>query len=154
MAAKITCTRCKKQVEPLLMTNGVCLDCMQLLMKEKSKIQEELKTGVDSSLINELTSDVEFDDNAFNHWLTFGQGNYSSPELNNNKELKRIWVMVKLNAAGITEQKYIRKLEKLFDKNFEMLKNVPCRIIVANNESEVDLSKVIDRDENLYIVRA
>jgi len=159
--SKSLCRKCGSPTDQSLMMDGLCINCMQIKMREKSRQQEEKMLGVDAASINELTSDVEFNNDGYKHWMTFGQGNFSSSDIKNNKELKRLWIMAKLNATGTYDNKVIckniSKIEKLFDANFDKLINNSCKIVIADDEAskkKVKSSKVIDKIDNVYILEA
>ena len=152
-----TCRKCGSTVDPHLMINGLCTNCIQLELKNKSKKREEVQMGVDSDVISDLTSEIEFTDEEYEKWLTWGHA--FSPENMNVKELRRMWIMVKLNAAGVYDNSVISKnfpdIELLLDRNFSKLVKQKCRILIGNSGETrriVRESKVIDYENEVYIL--
>lgn len=81
-------------------------------------------------------------------------------KIQNKAYLKRIWVIVKLNAAGIPLEQidlYAKDLEELLDNCLYKLTQHKCKVLIANKSDVKKLIKsndvnVIDSRQNIYIV--
>lgn len=151
------CRKCGNPVDPSLMINGLCTTCIQADMKIKSKRREEVRMGVDVGMYDCITSDVEFTEDEYERWLTMGKT--FSPEDMSIKELRNLWIMVKLNAAGIYDREVVAKnfsnIEALLDRNFSKLIHNKCRIVIGNTADTrriVRSSRVIDYENEVYIL--
>ena len=154
------CRKCGTITDPNMMIDGLCTNCIQASIKEKSKRKEEVRLGVDRGLLDTITSDLTFTDADYEKWLTFGKS-FSSDNMKNSKELRRIWIMVKFNAAGIYDNKVISEnfsdIEVLLDRNFSKLINNTCKILIGNTGEArriVRNSEVIDYENEVFILKA
>lgn len=155
-----TCRKCGNMVDPMLIINGLCTNCVQLDMQNKSRKQEEVRMGVDRNMLGTIISDVEFTDDEYERWMTMGS-TYSSTDMKNNKTLRRLWIMVKLNSAGIYNEKIIsdnfKYIETILDRNLSKLVNNKCKIIIGETSEArkiIRSSEVIDFEESVYIIKA
>lgn len=153
------CRKCGNPTDPNMMINGLCTTCVQVYLMEKSKKQEEVRMGVDRSMVESITSEVVLTDKDYEHWLTMGKT--FSPENMSNKELRRIWIMVKFNAAGVYDGRVISDnladIETLLDRNFSKLIGNKCRLLIGNDSESrriVRQSTVIDYENEVYILQA
>lgn len=153
------CRKCGTVTDPSMMIDGLCTNCIQVKLREKSKKQEEARLGVSSELMENLTSDLEFTDDDYERWLLFGNA-FSPKDMKKSKELKRLWIMVKLNGAGIFDtnllKQYFPDVETLLDRNFSKLVNNRCRILIGNTPQArkvVRTSEVIDYENEVYILK-
>jgi hypothetical protein len=142
------------------MIDGLCTNCIQVNIREKSKKQEEVRLGVDRQLLDNITSDLTFTDADYEKWITLGKS-FSSDSMRDSKELRRIWIMVKFNAAGIYDNNVIadnfKDIEALLDRNFSKLINNTCRILIGNTGEArriVKNSTVIDYENEVYILKS
>jgi hypothetical protein len=150
------CRKCGVPTDPSMMINGLCMNCVQADIKERSKRKEEARLGVDSQLLESIT----FTDKDYEQWLTFGK-TFSPSDMKSSKELKRIWIMVKFNASGIYDNSVISEnlvaIETLLDRNFSKLIGNKCNIIIGNTSEQrkiVRNSEVIDYEDEVYILKA
>jgi len=153
------CRKCGSTVDPSFMINGLCTNCIQADMKLKSKRQEEARMGIDTDLTNVLSSDLELTDKDYEKWMTMGKA--FSPDNMKSVELRRLWIMVKLNATGIYDNEIISKnftdIEVLLDRSFSKLVNNKCKILIgstAETRKLVRESTVIDYEKEVYIIKA
>lgn len=155
-----TCRKCNNVTDPNMLIDGLCTTCVQVKMAEKSRRQEEIRMGVDRELLSTLNRDITFTKQDYERWLTFGQGNFTPEQLKNSRELKRLWILVKLNAAGIYDNEVIsshmKGIERLLDTNLSKLINNACRILIGNTAETrkiVRESEVIDYEDDIYILK-
>lgn len=154
------CRKCGAPTDPNMMINGLCTTCVQLYFREKSKKKEEARMGMDMELLNSLTEEVTLTDKDYESWLTLDK-TFSPDDMRNSKELRRIWIMVKFNAAGIYEGDTISKnlpdIEELLDRNFSKLIGNKCRLLIgdtADARKVIRQSTVIDYENEVYILQA
>lgn len=154
------CRKCGTMSDPNMMIDGLCTNCIQANLKMKSKKKEEVRMGVDRDLLSSITSDMTFTDADYEAWLTMGK-TFSPDNMKDSKELRRIWIMVKFNAAGIYDGKIISEnfadIETLLDRNFSKLVNNTCRILIGNTGEArkiVRNSTVIDYENEVYILKS
>jgi hypothetical protein len=126
-------------------------------LHESARRKEEVRLGVDPEL-TEVESGTELSEDDFQMWLTLGKS-YSPQDMARSQELKRIWIMVKLGTAGISNvdnmSEYIDCMEVLLDRNFSKLVGTRCNIIVAKDSEgrrQVRQSEIIDYEKDVYIV--
>jgi hypothetical protein len=153
------CRKCGATTDPLIMVDGLCTTCIQAKLHESAKKKEEVRLGVDPEL-TDVESGTELTEDDFQKWLTLGKA-YSPQDMAKSQELKRIWIMVKLGTAGISNaddmSEYIDCMETLLDRNFSKLVGNRCNIIVAKDSEgrrKVRQSEIIDYEKEVYIVRA
>jgi hypothetical protein len=154
------CRKCGRPTDPGMMVNGLCMTCVQADLKEKSKRREEVMMGVDMDAINELSSGVTLTNDDYDRWMTMGKA-FTPNDMKNSRELRRLWIMVKFNAAGVYDNETITKnladVETLLDRNFSKLIGNKCRLLIANDAEkrrEVRQNKVIDYENETYILQA
>ena len=154
------CIKCGRVTDnqTLLQLKGICLSCLQLKLNEKSKKQEEIAMGVDRDALDQIRSEVVFTDEDYEQWLTMGKA-FSPDDMQNSRELRRLWIIVKLNASGVYDGNVISDniaaIETLLDRNLQKLINRRCRVVIANTSDlrrEVLQETVIDYEEQVYIL--
>lgn len=151
------CRKCGTLVDPNMMIDGLCTNCIQVKMRDKSRKREEARLGVDSE---PFTSEMRLTDEDYEKWLTF-EPSYSPKDMKESKELRRLWILVKLNAAGIYDNQLISKnftnIEMLLDRNFSKLVNNKCKITIDRNSETrkvIRNSEIIDYEDSVYILKA
>lgn len=154
------CRKCSATVDTSMMINGLCTNCIQAELMVKSKKREEARIGVDKGFIDTVSSELTLTDQDYERWMTLGKS-FSPADMKNSRELRRMWVMVKFNAAGIYDGETISKhspdIEKLLDRNFSKLVGNKCRILIANTAETrkiVRQYEVIDYENEAYILKA
>ena len=152
------CRKCGTTVSTDLLIQGMCMTCFQLQLNEKAKRQEEIARGVDREALDIIKSEVVFTDEDYEQWLTMGKA-FSPDDMKNSRELRRLWILVKLNASGVYDGTVISDnvadIETLLDRNLQKLINRRCRIVIANNSKlrrEVLQETVIDYEGQVYIL--
>lgn len=151
------CRKCGTVTDPSMMIDGLCTTCIQVKLRDKSKRQEEVRMGIDAPTIEE-TGDLELTDEDYERWMLLGK-NFSPNDMK-SVEMRRLWIMVKFNAAGIYDNKTISEnlenIEILLERNFSKLVNNKCRIIIGNtaeNRQIVKQAEVIDYEDEAYILK-
>ena len=159
-ASVFRCRKCKMERDSAIMINGVCTYCMQVQVYNKCKKQEEIRMGVDKDMLEPLISELELSDEDYERWLTMGNA-YTPNDLKKSKELRYIWILVKLNSVGGYSNDVVRKhfndIEELLDRNFSKLIGNKCRLIIGDNSANRRIirdSAVIDYINQSYIVEA
>lgn len=133
---------------------GMCTTCYQVKMNSMEKRKEEALSGVVE------TDGLEFTDNEYEQWLTMGR-TFTPNDIKKSRELRRIWIIVKLSAAGITDTNLISEnfsdIEKVLDRSFSKLINNKCKLLLSTNaESRKAIKKgnIIDNEHLVYILEA
>ena len=102
--------------------DGMCLMCYQLYYNELKRQEVEEGDGVDSESIRELTKDINFSDEDYKNWVTFGQGHFT-PQF--RAECRAKWLVKNLvGKRGWTRNKLASNLGSLYDimnENFDYL---------------------------------
>lgn len=157
-----TCIKCGKAVEPTMLMDGLCMSCSQIEMNRKAKEKEELLSGVDSTLASMVTSDMEFTQEDYEHWLTLRDDYRADGPYKNFA--RQSWILVKLSAAGITSETVqandIESIETLLDRNLSKLIKNKCKLIIVNSAEarrsifrDPDIGdNILDYDHNVYII--
>lgn len=153
-----------------LLFKGKCMNCVQVDNYKKQVRQDEVAMGVydmdDSSAIDEemtkasqYCADLDLSDEEYEHWTTMGSV-VSPKDIKKDAQLRRVWLIVKLNAAGLplsAINDYIEDLENLLDTCFMKLINRKCRVVIANtpeNRKIVKSANVIDYKNEVFIIEA
>lgn len=177
------CTNCKKSSDAHecircgnvsdMLFKGKCMNCVQVENYKKQIKQNEVALGIssmddfndeikaDSEIVKQsgYCAELDFSDEEYDNWLTMGK-TVSPKNIKDDPQLRRIWLIVKLNAAGLPMSAindYIEDLEKLLDTCFMKLINRKCRIIIANSSENRKLlksSEIIDYRNSVFIVKA
>lgn len=165
------CIRCGNVSD--LLFKGKCMNCVQVDNYKKQMKQDEVALGVssmddieeDNQIDTEMAkksnycADLDLSDEEYDNWMTMGN-TVSPKDIKGDPQLRRVWLIVKLNAAGLplsAINDYIEDLEKLLDTCFMKLINRKCRIIIANsseNRKLIKSSVVIDYRNDVFIVEA
>lgn len=156
------CRKCGDTVDPLMMINGMCTNCIQAEITNKSRKQEEVRRRVGVDIISEMDNgedSVELTDEDYEHWITFSN-KYSKTDIMRSQELKRMWVLIKLNATGVYDNKVIgenfKDIEELLDRNFTKMIGKRCRIVIADTASARKMvrdNEVVDHSNKVYILK-
>lgn len=153
------CRKCGETVDSSMMINGLCMNCIQAEIMLKSKKREEVRMGVDSDILDTMSSEISITKTDYEKWLTMGK-TFSPNDMQKSKELRRLWIMVKFNAIGIydpeTISKHIGSIEIILDRNLSKLVGNKCRIIIANDaktRSIVRQQDVLDYEKEVYIIK-
>jgi hypothetical protein len=143
-----------------ILIKGMCTNCYQTVMHSKQVRKEEAINGLSPDAARSVMSDVEMTDKDFDDWMTMGKA-FSTKDLKESVELRRIWIMVKLMTAGIKDQDVINEnvadIETLLDRCFSKIINNKCKLIIAYDKetrSLVKRSEVIDYLNQVYIIKA
>lgn len=160
VANTFRCRKCNNIVDSSLMIKGLCTTCVQVDMHNKSKKREEIRMGVDMDMSEPLSSGLELSDEDYERWMTMDR-TYTPEDLKKSKELRYIWIMVKLNSVGEYDNEVIKNnfndIEELLDRNFSKLIGNKCRVIIGNNSENrkiIRSSEVIDYLNQSYILKA
>lgn len=89
--------------------NWECIGCQQIKEAKVEKRRSEVLNGLGLDTLAELTHSVEFTEEDYERWVTFGQGNFT-PE--KRKQYRRNWIRKKL-------AREYGWCQKQFDENFE-----------------------------------
>lgn len=155
---KSECIKCHSKISNDTTINGLCNSCFIESQVDKLKEEEEIVLGLGTS---ELThTPVEMTEEDVENWLTLrNKHSYGPSDLLKYRELKRLWILVKLNAVGIYDDNIINSnmedIEELVDYNIRNLLYKKCRIIICNTKEDRQLvksSKIICNKNRIYII--
>ena len=151
------CRKCEALTDSMFEIQGLCMNCYQAELYKINKRKEAVRLGVDSEIAQCLTSDLEFTDADYEHWVTMGK-TYSIDDAKNSVELRRMWILIKLNSTGLYDQDIILKnfkdIEILLDRNLSKLVNKKCKIIIGNSaetRAMIRQSDVLDMENAVVI---
>lgn len=133
---------------------GMCTTCYQVKMNDLERRKEEALNGVPE------TSALSFTDEEYEQWLTMGNA-YSPADIQKSRELRRIWIIVKLGAAGITDAELIsenfKDIEVLLNRCFTKLIHNKCRLLLSVDDTSrkaIKAGNIIDSEKSVYIIEA
>lgn len=148
------CRKCGTIVDPSTLVDGMCLNCVQIEYNKRTKMREELRAGVSDI----VASDTEISEEDYDRWMTLGH-TFTSNDLKNDAVLRKLWIIVKFNCAGIYDNKIIDDnycdIEELLDRNLSNLIGKKCKIVIADTPESRKLIKqsdVIDYKNKTYII--
>ncbi len=137
---KHVCRECGVSTPKQGMINGLCSRCFENSIKEKAERRERASLGIASS--DMLSTDLVFTEDDYNKWVTYDPNNkgFSPEDFKKSTVLRRLWIMTKLKAAGITDEDVINDnmedIEYIIDKNFSKLINNKCKIVIITKMSD------------------
>lgn len=130
--------KCRKCGIPSFgLVRGLCMDCLQLdAINSYSKQMEEDCSNESDEEKDAFSAAMTFTESEFEKYMVYdpnGLG-FTPEDLKKSLLMKKIWIMTKLTAAGITDSKLINdNLEDiiyLIDNNFEKLLNKKCILTI------------------------
>lgn len=148
------CITCGEPIIGQGSIKGKCYGCSQAEYEEKQRKAEEVANGVDSELMDFYSNGVEFTEEDYEKWVTFGQGNFS-PEY--RKRCRQNWIREKLVEQGgwspVLVEKNLDAIESLMEKH--MSKVIDRKYMIVYYDSKVRKQKIrqfIDHIGNIFIV--
>lgn len=156
---KSECRICHIKISMVTAINGMCNNCFIDNQVDELKEQEEIMLGLGT---NEFTdTGVELSERDVENWLTLrtSKNSFGPADLLKYKQLKKLWIIVKLNAVGIYDDEIINSnmqdIEELVDYNIRNLMNKKCRIIICNTKEDrqtIKESNIICNKGKVYII--
>lgn len=154
-----TCRKCGNLFPSDMMMKGLCLNCLQLEEMKKCKQREDAMTD----MIGEAYYPFEFTEKDFDEFMTWRvtENSLSPKDFKNSPLCRRLWMMVKLAANGVTDDSIINDnlddLEELIETHMASLIGNKCRIYIISNMS--DRKKLAGQDciahkGKVYIMKA
>ena len=165
--AKHECINCgAKCYDEYSVYKGRCFSCAQLYMKDEAKIKLEDELGVNydnPALYDSENGEVKlrFSQRDYEKWLTFnpdGRG-FSEDDFRKSMFMRRIWIMLKLHAAGYTKDDIInenmRDIEDLLEDNLDKIIGQKCKFRIfegtGDNKRALYLGEVIAHRGKVYL---
>ena len=155
------CIKCGT-VSPLKNTEfglyrGLCVACRQLEEINRAKKRQEAIQGIGT---DEFSAEMTFTEADFEKWMVYDtdKKGYTPKDFKDSFILKKIWIMTKLNAAGITDEKIINEnlpdILDLIDTTFDKLINNKCRLTIVQEEDAANIQRenVIGRKNKVVIL--
>ena len=151
------CRKCGTPTDSEMMINGLCTNCVQADMMEKSKKREEISMGL-LDIDGECSADTEMSEADYDTWVT-SRPIYGPKDLAKSLIARKMWIMVKLNASGIYDEKtigdYYKDIETLLDRCLSKLIGNKCQLVIGNNAErrrQIREGNVIDFENEVYIL--
>ena len=159
------CVKCGKPVDPTTTYSGRCIACAQIFMYEyqKDELENTLGLKFDEPALYPMDSDnnrwLRFSQEDYEKWLTFDPDNrgYNSQDFKSSFFMRRLWVMLKLTAAGYTDNKVINDnmddIIDMLDSNIGKIIGQKCKIHIAidGNNKVLQTSKVLAHKGKVYL---
>lgn len=143
------CIKCNKSSK--IIVRGLCSNCYQLVAM---KMQRDL----DGNTIDEGFNIESMNPEEYERWMTMGKS-MSPDEIRSNKELQKMWTMLKFKLAGITDATVIQdnfeNVLKIIDRSAEKLIGNKCKLAVADSKDKLnkeEQQKIIDSEGKVYII--
>lgn len=142
---KYKCRKCGASIAPsddesFKGFKGLCLSCLQLEEIKRAKQREDVKLGVE--LDSAMYADTEFTEKDYDEWMIYDPDSkgYKPSDFKNDAFLRRLWIMTKLSAVGIMDEKTINDnladIEELISANFTKLLHNKCRFYIINKMAD------------------
>lgn len=134
------CRKCGSTYPDVLMLRGLCLTCLQVEETERARKREEVKIGVDD--YETVCAETEFTEEDYEKWMVYDPNSkgFKPKDFKESAFLRRLWIMTKLNAVGIVDEKIINEniadIEDLITSNFSKLLYNKCRFYIINNMAD------------------
>lgn len=134
------CRKCGELFPEENMFRGLCISCLQVEEVERAKRREEALVGIDVNTFD--SGETSFTEADFERWMTYDPDHrgFTPKDFKESMFLRRLWIMTKLNAAGIVDEAVINRsmadIEELIESNFSKLINNKCRFFIFNSMSD------------------
>lgn len=158
------CIRCGKILGVDVGYNGMCSNCTQLYIAEKSKEEFYAEAQAEADRVNELRPKDEngdpiitFTTQDYEKWLTWDPDHkgFNVKDFEENTVLRRIWIIVKFYAAGYFDTETINEnmedVEKLINKHIKDLIGHKCGIKIISKVSETRGYNFKDHSGKVYL---
>lgn len=154
------CRKCGETYPEELMMKGLCLNCMQIESAKQNKRRDEAMLGLGGGMdVSGASGELEMTDEDYEKWMLLGDKTITPAMLKRDMTARRIWIMVKLNAAGIYDDEIINKnmadIEELLDENFSKIIKNKCRFVVLTSmrdRSKLGNDTCIAHKNNVFIL--
>lgn len=165
--SKHQCIECGRSVDDeMSVYKGRCIaSCAQRYMAKEEAEKREIELGINTD--NEALYDSEdgeiklrFTKADYEKWLTFNPDNrgFNENDFRQSMLLRRIWIMMKLTAAGYTDTKSINEnmtdIEELLEKNIDKIIGQKCKFRIFNGKGDkkaLYLGEVLAHKGKVYI---
>ena len=153
------CRKCGSTIsDSSQVRDGLCINCTYEEMKTRNIKRQQVIDGVDLEITRSLFADVEFTEEDYERWVTGGRQDFSSKDLDNS-EIRKLWSLLKLNAAGIYDDeeigRYMEDVEELLIANMQKLIGRKCTVVVAKDSQgrrKVRAGNIIDSKNDVFIL--
>lgn len=148
------CILCGEPVVGQMCIKGMCYACSQLEYAERQRKEEELANGVAQELLEAYSNGVEFTEEDFQHWMTFGQGNFTPEKL---KQSRLNWLRKKLIEQGgwstelvednldIIETLMTKYLSKVMDRKYLL-------VYYDSKNTKQRIRQFVDHIGNIFLI--
>lgn len=133
---------------------GKCYGCSQEEYEATQRKAEEMANGVDIDLVDFYSNGVEFTEEDYERWVTFGQGNFSPDYM---KKCRQNWIKEKLIGQGGWTRELIEnnitELESLMEKHMSKIVEKKYSMVYYDGKTKGQkIRQFVDRKGNIFIV--
>lgn len=165
--SKHKCIECGRPVDDdMSVYKGRCIAaCAQRYMAKQAKQRKEEMLGVNAdnpALYDSENGEIKlrFTKEDYEKWMTFnpdGRG-FNENDFRESMFLRRIWILMKLNAAGYTDNESINEnmtdIEDLLEDNIDKIIGQKCKFRIFNGKGDkkaLYLGEVLAHKGKVYI---
>lgn len=133
---------------------GLCYGCSQAAYEDKRRHEEELASGVAYELLESYSNGVEFTEDDYNAWVTFGQGNFTPQYL---KQCRQNWLRRKLVDQGGWSADLVESnldaIEALMEKHISKVMNGTYMLVYYDpKKTKQRIRQFIDHTGKIFLV--
>ena len=148
------CIECGQPIMGQMSIKGKCQACAQEEYEEKQRKAEEMANGINSEEYMYIyTSGVEFTEEDYERWVTFGQGNFT-PE--KSRMHKRNWLRKRLVEQGGWSKELVEEnldnIEKLMDKHISKVIDRKYVMVYYDGKQGTRITQFVDRIGNIFLI--
>lgn len=147
------CIVCGQPIIGQLSIKGKCQACSQEEYEEKQRKIEEAANGIDDG--SELYySGVEFTEEDYERWVTFGQGNFTPERIRQNK---LEWLRKRLAGQGGWSKELIDanidSIEQLMDKHASRVREGRYLIVYYDGSKGTRVTEFVDKIGHIFMIK-
>lgn len=147
------CIKCGSPIYGQGSIKGKCQACVQEEYEEEQRKEEEEANGVAAELLEIYSSGVEFTEEDFEQWLTFGQGNFT-PE--RSRACRQDWLRKRLTEQGDWSLELVNAnmadIEKLMERHISNVIDRKYIMVYYDGSKRVKIVQFVDRVGNIYLI--
>ncbi len=148
------CIKCGEPITGHGSINGLCYGCSQAKYEEEQRREEEVASGVALELLEAYSNGVEFTEEDYNQWVTFGQGNFTPQYL---KQCRQNWLRRKLVDQGGWSKELVEsnldQIEALMEKHISKVLDGRYMLVYYDSKNKKQrIRQFIDHTGNIFIV--
>lgn len=133
---------------------GKCIVCTQVDYTEARRKQEEMTLGIDAEMQRILSSPLEFTDEDYERWMTYGKGDID-PEI--RRGFRKKWVIDtfdgKFGWTAATLNARYPVIEKLLDRNFSKMLGKQLAMVDLSI-TKVKVVTCVDSEDSIILIHS